>query len=538
MSAAHRDVVQERPAPAAARIRLLFVGLMLGLLLAELDSTIFATALPTVVGELHGVAHMQWVTTAYVLAGTVVMPVYGKLGDLVGRKPLFIAALVVFVLGSVIGALSPDMGWLIAGRTVQGLGGGGLLILIQAIVADLVPARQRAPYMSVIGAVFAISAMLGPVVGGWLAGGIGWRWALWINLPLGGAAILAAVTLLRLPRPARGRVVVDVWGITALAAGVTSLVLLASWGGTVYPWSSAPVALLATATLVAAVAFVWIERQAAEPILPLHLFTRRNFTAATVASLIMAVALFGSIGYLPTYLQMGQGLSPERAGLVMLSLVAGIGLSTVASAQVVSRTGSYRWLPVLGSGLGLVALLLLSTLTPETDLRLVGGYLFLLGAGLGCAWEILVVMVQNTVSPAEVGTATAANSFFREIGVTLGSAVVGTLFTTRLTALLGEQLPVGSGPVDQLTPESLALLPEAVRATVETAYTAALTPLFGYLVPLLLLSLVVLCLVRPVPLSTTLTPPTVSAEDDADTRELVLETSQPGARRAVDHSRV
>ena len=285
---------------------LLFVGLMLGLLLAELDQTAFA-ALPTIVGELGGVDRMLWVTTAYVLAGTVVMPVYGKLGDLLGRKPLFIAALSVFVAGCVLGGLGPDMTWLIVARAVQGLGGGGLLILIQAIIADVVPAQERAAAMSV--GVFALSAMLGPVLGGWLTDGLGWRWAFWI-IPLGAAAIASGAAFLP-SAPGRVRPVIDVAGIVAMTAAVRHQV--ASWGGVAYRWGSPVIVSISAIAVLASAVFIAAERRAADPIIPLALFRNRTFTAATIAGLVMAVAMFGAIAYLPTYLQMVNGLGrPAR----------------------------------------------------------------------------------------------------------------------------------------------------------------------------------------------------------------------------------
>ena len=511
---------------------LLFLGLMLGLLLSELDQNIFATALPTIVGELHGVDRMLWVTTAYVLTSTLTMPIYGKLGDLLGRKVMFVAALVLFVLGSVIGGLAPDMTWLIVARAVQGLGGGGLLILVQAIVADLVPARERPLYMSVVGAVFALSAVLGPVLGGWLTETVGWRWAFWVNLPRGGLAIVVAVTLLRLPPRSVDRVRVDVWGITTLALAVSALVLLSTWGGTRYPWSSPVTLSLAATAAVAVVAFVLVERRAAEPVIGLHLFRERNFTATTLAGLVLAVAMFGAIAYLPTYLQMVHGLSPTHAGYVMLSLMAGIALTTIGSAQVVARTGRYRWLPVIGALLTAAALAWMSTLGVDTSLVAIGGYLFLLGAGIGCTVEILVVIVQNTFPESEVGTATAANSFFREIGVALGSAVVGTLFTSRLATLLAERVPAGASvtrsagpaadqvpgePVDVLglTPAAVRLLPPDLHAAVVSSYNDALTPVFLLLLPLVLLSVVGLCLIRPLPLATTVGEPATTDSQPA-----------------------
>lgn len=502
-------------AESQRKTRLLFAGLMVGLLLSELDQTIFATALPTIVGELHGLDQMLWVTTAYVLAGTIVMPIYGKLGDLIGRKELFIAALSIFVAGSVVGGLSINMAWLITGRAVQGLGGGGLLILIQAIVADIIPARRRTSYMSVIGAVFALSAVLGPFLGGWFADGIGWRWALWINLPLGGVAIASAAMLLHLPRRRSERLAVDVWGITTMAVVVTAVVLLASWGGSQYAWDSPVIGLLIGTAVLASIGFVLAEHAATQPIIPLGLFRERNFTAATLAGLIMAVAMFGVIGYLPTYLQMVNGLSATNAGLLMLTLMAGVMTTTIIAAQIVSRTGHYKALPLIGAASVATALALLSTLTGQTPLRVTGAFLFLLGAGIGCALEVLVVIVQNTVPGSQVGTATAANSFFREIGVSLGSAVVGTLFTSRLTALLTERLPTRAAAgidITALTPGNVHQLTGPARAAVVSSYNDALTPAFLGLVPLLLLSMIILSLIRPVPLATTIVQPAKPAE--------------------------
>lgn len=492
--------------PTRTRLWLLFTGLALALLLSELDQTVFATALPTVVGELDGVEDMLWVNTVYILTGTVVLPVYGHLSDHLGRKPLLVAGLLVFVAGSVVGGLSTDIATLITARAVQGVGGGGLIILVQAVVADVVPARDRAPYLSAIGAVFAISALAGPLVGGWLTEGVGWRWAFWVNLPLGGLAVLAVALLLHEPPRRDARVRLDVGGFSTLAFAVAALVLLASWGGTRYPWDSPVVLALAAGVVLGALAFVRVERRAAAPIIPLGLFADRTFSAAVLAGLLMAVAMFGTVGYLPTYLQMVVGLSPTLAGLAMLTLITGLAIGTVGSAQVVRLTGRYKPLPLLGSVLTAAALGLLATLTPQTPLAVLGGYLFLLGLGIGAAWEVLVVVVQNTAPHAVVGTATAANSFFREIGVCLGSAVVGALFTSRLAALLAARVPASAGvDAGSLTPEALHRLPAEVRQAVASAYNDALTPVFAALVPVVLLAVVALLLLREVPLATTLT---------------------------------
>jgi len=488
------------------RRRLVFLGLMVGLLVSELDATVFSTAMPTIVGELHGMAHMSWITTAYVLAATVVMPVYGKLGDQLGRRRLFVAALSIFVAGSVVGGLSTGMPQLITGRVVQGLGGGGLLVLVQAIVADLVPARRRAPYMSVIGAVFALAAIAGPVVGGVFADGIGWRWAFWINIPLGGCAILVALTLLPRSRPVRERTRIDVGGIVAMAVGVTAVVLLTSEAGTRYPWSSPMIVAPAVVALVAAGGFVMLERRALEPIIALHLFGNRNFALVTCAGLTGAVAVFGVVTYLPTYLQMVAGLSAARAGMTMLCLVAGIGSATLGCAQIVSRTGHYKWLPVAGSVAVTAAIIGLSTLDAYSGLQAVAVALFVFGAGMGCVLETLVLVAQNSSPADEVGSATAVHAFVREIGVSLGTAVVGTVFTSRLAHLLA------AGPVtdrrfaaglDGVGPAELHRLTGALRTPIVAAYHGALTSTFLTVVPLMLVSAVALTFVRPQPLATT-----------------------------------
>ncbi len=485
-------------APTRARLRLLLVALGLALLLSELDQTVFATALPTVVGELDGVADMLWLNTAYVLAGTATMPLYGRLSDLFGRRPLLLVGLAVFIAGSVAGGLASDMGTLIAARTVQGLGAGGMIILVQAVVADVVPARDRAFYLSGVGAVFAAAAVLGPVLGGWLTEGPGWRWAFWVNLPLGGLALLAVVVLLREPPRTRDRLRPDVAGFALLTLALVAVVLLASWAGTTFAWRSPVVLVLAAVTAAATAAFIAVERRTAEPVLPLTLFADRTFTIAVLAGLAMAVAMFGTIGYLPTYLQMVTGLAPTAAGLAMLTLIGGIGVCTVGSARLVRRTGRYRTLTLLGSVLTAVALALLATLTPATPLPVTGLYLFGLGAGIGCAWEVLVVVVQNSSPPSLVGTATGANSFFREIGVCLGSALVGASFSSRLA----QGLPVAAA---DLTPERVRLLPPDLQAAVATAYNDALTPVFAGLVPVMVLAALALVAMREVPLGSGLT---------------------------------
>lgn len=487
---------------AQPRIRLVFASLMVAMLLASLDQTIFSTALPTIVGELSGLNHMQWVTTAYIAAATVTMPVYGKLGDLLGRRPLFLAALALFVIGSVVGALAPTMTWLIIARAIQGLGGGGLMVLSQAIVADIVPLRDRGKYMGFIGAMFAVSSVAGPLLGGLFTTTIGWRWAFWMNLPLAAIAFAIAAAYLRSPAPTRA-LRIDIVGITTMAIAVTSLVLLTSWGGTTYDWTSPVILALIGTTVLSSIAFVVAEHYAAQPIIPLYLLRNREFALATIAGLAVAVTFFGALGYMPTYLQMAGGVAPSTAGLLMIPMTAGIMITAIASGSLISRTGRYKWMLITGTCIIGISLLLLATLQISTPLWQLCCYLFCLGLGLGFGIQTFVLVVQLAF-PDEVGTATAANNFFREIGAAVGSAVIGAAFAARLTSLLAERLTATAPSVvpdaHSLTPEIAAALPDALHAAVVTSYHDALTPIFGFLVPLAGLALVAVLFIRERPL--------------------------------------
>lgn len=493
--------------PDKRHILLVFAGLMVTMLLASLDQTIFSTALPTIVGELNGVDHMLWVTTAYILAATIMLPVYGKIGDLIGRRGLLIGAISIFIVGSIVGGLAPDMTWLIIGRAVQGLGGGGLMILSQAIIADVVPARERGKYMGVMGGVFALSSVVGPLLGGWFTEGIGWRWAFWMNIPLGILAIISAVFFLRLPTVKRARPKLDVAGMGLLAVASTGLVLTTTWGGTTYDWDSLLIISLIAATLVAAVAFVLVERRAAQPIMPLHLFQDRNFNLTTIAALIIGIAMFGALAYLPTYLQMVTGANATEAGFLMIPMMAALLVSSIASGQLVSKTGRYKLFPIVGTLLVAVALVLLSTMTPTLPIWVLCSYLAVMGLGLGLSLQILVLVVQNSFPNSEVGTATASNNYFRQIGASLGAAVVGSLFAARLTELLSERMPAGAagaGASNSFTPGMVRDLPDSVREIIVSSYNDALTPVFLYMVPLVVVATILLGFITEKPLATTI----------------------------------
>lgn len=523
-----------QPGPAAqpertsgvGHLGLLFATLMTVMFMASLSQMVFSTALPTIVGELHGVSQMAWVITGYMLASTVMMPIYGKAGDLYGRKQMLLVAIALFFVGSVIGGLAPTMAWLIAARVLQGLGGGGLMILSQASVADFVPARERGRYMGVMGAVFAVSSVAGPLIGGWLTEGPGWRWVFWLNLPLAVLAVVAILTLMPTPphHPARGAEI-DIAGIALMALGTTALVLIATWGGHTYDWASPQIIGLAVAVAVITPVFVLVERRAAHPVIPMTLFERPNFVLVTIVGLCIGIAMFGTMAYLPTYFQMAEGVSATEAGLLMTPLMGSLLISSVLVGRRVTRTGRYRLPPLVGSIILALGLGLLSTVTLETPLPVICAYLAVMGIGLGSALQILTLIVQNEFPHRMVGTATAANNYFRQVGSSLGTAVVGSMFVARLTALLADRLPeaaTSGNASDSLTPEVIHSLPAQIEAIILSSYNEALVPLFRYLVPLALISAVLLVFLRENPLATEIVHE-VPAESLAEGQVLITE---------------
>ncbi|MBN1321081.1 MAG: MFS transporter [Thermoleophilia bacterium] len=492
------------------------------MLLAALDQTIFGTALPTIVGDLGGVDQMLWVATAYMLASTITMPVYGKVGDLIGHKVLLLGALALFLTGSVLGGLAGSMPVLIAARAIQGLGGGGLMILSQSIIADIVPPRQRGTYMGILGGAWAFASVLGPILGGWFADSIGWRWAFWFNVPLGTLAVTMAAVVLRASTQRRGQPRLDIPGMVTMAVGTFAIILVTSWGGREYAWGSAPILGLVAIAVVAGALFVLVERRAAEPIIPLFLFRDVNFDLATLGGLLSSITFFGVIVYMPSYLQMVTGLSATASGLLLVPISLGILMASVGSGALASRTGRYKWMPLVSCLLIGISLYLLHTLTTTTSLWTTSFYLFVFGVGSGLGVQILVLIVQNSFPITQVGTATGAHNFFRQVGGSLGSAAVGTLFTGRLMELLNERLP-SQGPglsdaVDpnSLTPQLVAQMPAELKSIVVTAYNEALAPVYLYLVPVILLALLLLLFVREKALATSNEVPVEDVSPAAD----------------------
>ncbi|MEU1301528.1 MDR family MFS transporter [Streptomyces shenzhenensis] len=491
---------------------LLFAGLLVTMLLASLNQTVLSTALPTVIGELDGVDHMTWVITAYILASTIMMPVYGRISDLLGRRPVLITAIVLFIGGSVVGALAGNIEWLIAGRAIQGLGGGGLMILSQAAIADVVPARDRGKYMGIMGAVFALSSVAGPLLGGWLTEGPGWRWVFWINVPLGVLAVLAAAAFLKLPKPVRtGRLEIDYLGIALVAAATTVIVLICTWGGGTYEWTSPQISWLIVAAVVLSALFVLVEIRATDPVIPMSFFRNRNFTLTTIAALLIGVAMFGVISYMPTYIQMVTGVDATVAGLLMIPMMGGLLVASIGSGQVVSRTGRYKLFPVVGAAVMGVGLILLSTMEVGTETWVMCTYLAVMGIGIGLAQQLLTLIVQNSFPGSVVGTATASNNYFRQVGATVGSAIVGSIFASRLTALLTDRLSArggseADGGTNSLTPAVVNGLPDAIRVPIVESYNEALLPIFLFLVPLAVIAVIVLVFVKETKLAANVEP--------------------------------
>jgi len=490
-------------------LRTVFVALMLGMFLAALDQTIVSTALPTIVGDLGGLNHLSWVVTSYLLAATVSTPIYGKLGDMIGRKPVFLAAILIFLAGSMLSGLSQTMGELIAFRAVQGIGAGGLMVGAQAIIGDIVPPRERGRYMGVIGSVFAVASVAGPLLGGFLVDNLSWRLVFYLNMPICALAVAIVVWRLHLQTPPV-RHQIDVIGAVLLSAGVAALIMVTTWGGSEYAWSSAQIITLGVAGVVLLGVFVWWETRAAEPILPLDLFRSRVFSVANAIGFAIGMAMFGAIIFIPLYLQIVYGASPTSSGLRLLPLMFGLLVAAIASGRIISRIGKYRAFPIAGTATLVAGMFLLSRLGVGTAPWLASVYMLVVGVGIGLVMQVLVLVVQNDVRPQEIGVATSTATFFRSVGGSFGVAIFGTVFASRLAAQLSH-LPrsvtarIGSGV--HLNPAQAKRLPPHVHADFLQAFAHALHGVFLVGLVLALVPFVLSWLLKEVPLRTTLAPP-------------------------------
>ncbi|WP_423777976.1 MDR family MFS transporter [Corynebacterium stationis] len=493
----------------ADNVGIIFAALMLTMLMSSLGQMIFGSALPTIVGELGGVDQMSWVISAFMVTMTIAMPLAGQLGDRMGRKWVYISGIAIFVIGSTLGGFANGMGMLITGRAIQGFGAGIMMISSQSIVAEVVSARERGKFMGIMGGVFGVSSVLGPVLGGWFTDGPGWRWGLWINIPLGLLAIIVCAFVLKLRVGEQGFKGFDWMGFAAIAITTSTLILLTTWGGSEYEWTSPTILSMAAVVIVGALLTVFIESRASQPLIPVQLFKNRNMVLTTLAGTVLGLAMMGVLGYMPTYLQMVHTLTPTEAGLMMIPMMVGmIGVST-GVGFIIAKTGNYKYYPIAGLAITAFALWWMSQMTVETSLTGIGVRFLVFGVGLGFVMQVLVLIVQNSFPVSQVGTATAANNFFRQIGSALGASIVGSMFIHNMQNEMATRLPdalaslgkegaaisqqfQGADAANSLTPHAVAELPDVLRDAILNSYNDGLTPVIGMMVPLAIVAMLIL----------------------------------------------
>ena len=493
---------------APREVMIVLPGLLLAILLAMLDNLIVSTALPRIVGDLGGVSHLSWVVTAYILASTITTPFYGKLGDMYGRKTFFVTAIVIFLIGSALSGLSQSMTELIAFRALQGLGAGGLMVSAMATLGDIVAPRERGKYMSYMMVVMMLATIGGPLLGGFITTSFSWRWIFYINIPVGGAALVYLLATLHVPAKKTSHKI-DYLGGSLLAVAATALILLATWGGTQYPWGSAQIIGLALVTVAATVGFCVAEARAAEPMLPLHVFRNRNFSLAMVMTFLTGLAMFGAMTFLPLFQQTVQGESPTVSGLMLTPMMLGVTVTSIVAGQVTTKTGRYKIFPILGGGIMGVGMYLLTGLDIGTTKVTSGIYYIILGLGMGFLMQMVSLIAQNSVEQRDIGVASSARMFFQQIGGSLGVAAFGAIFARRLTASLAAAAEKGAGEAGgvhvsasggQLNPATVDSLPAAVKHDVFFAITHAIQGVFIWAVPAAVLIFVLAWFIKEVPL--------------------------------------
>jgi EmrB/QacA subfamily drug resistance transporter len=492
-------------APGASEIspqrrNFIFLAIVLGMLLAALDQTIVATALPTIVADLGDAGRQSWVVTSYLLASTIVTALVGKLGDVYGRKRVFQAAVVFFVIGSICCGLAQSMTMLVGARALQGIGGGGITVTASALIGEVVPLRERGRYQGILGAVFGVTTVVGPLLGGYFTDYLTWRWAFWVNVPV--SIVVFAVAATAIPAlSAATKPLIDYAGILFIGLGASGLTLATSWGGTIYPWGSATIIGLFAGSVVAICAFVWVERRAAQPILPPRLFRSPVFTVCCVLSFVVGFAMLGAMTFLPTYMQYVNGVSATTSGLRTLPMVVGMLITSTGSGTLVGRTGRYKIFPVTGTALMAFAFLLMSRMDPTTSALVQSINLVILGAGIGLSMQVLVLIVQNTSNFEDLGVATSGVTFFRTIGSSFGAAIFGSLFSNFLGHRLAPALAAGGVSAEAVSsPGALHRQPHNVVAPIVAVYSESLSQVFLCAAPVALLGFVLALFLREVPL--------------------------------------
>ncbi|MFF5567961.1 MDR family MFS transporter [Streptomyces sp. NPDC012623] len=496
--------------PQPRSVRVVLLALMIAMLLAMLDNMIVGTAMPTIVGELGGLAHLSWVVTAYTLATAASTPIWGKLGDLYGRKSIFLASIVVFLIGSALSGMSQDMGQLIGFRAIQGLGAGGLMVGVMAIIGDLIPPRERGKYQGMMAGVMALAMIGGPLVGGTITDHLGWRWSFYINLPLGAVALMMITAVLHLPAKDRSKAKVDYLGAGLLTVGITAIVLVTTWGGSEYAWGSAVILMLIFGGVAALVGFVAVQRQTAEPIMPLHIFNNRNFSLMSVIGFLTGFVMFGAVLFLPLYQQAVQGASATNSGLLLLPMLLSMMLVSLVAGRITTSTGRYKIFPIIGSGLMVVGLFLLAQMDTGTSRLTSGLYMAVLGAGMGFLMQITMLVAQNSVEMKDMGVGSSTTTLFRTLGGSFGAAIMGALFTNKvqdeMSALAGSgggAATAGSAVTEtsaQLDAASLAKLPDLVREAYQHAVSTGTHAAFTLGASIAVLGFVASFFVKEIPL--------------------------------------